>query len=218
MSINNFIIMADIVKSRKQPSKELLSNFKEITKSVNDKNKKKLISPLTITLGDEFQGISNSLENAIEVLISTEEQIIKNELQFKLRWVINYGSIDTPINRKTAHEMIGKGLTSTRDLLEASKGYNSTRFNLYIHNQQDIKEIKKINQLMILLESIMDDWKIKDFPLITAFIENPDYKLVANILNKDKSLMWRRFNNLKINQYLLLKKMIFTETKEYIQS
>lgn len=218
MSINNFIIMADIVKSRKQPSKELLSNFKEITKSVNDKNKKKLISPLTITLGDEFQGISNSLENAIEVLISTEEQIIKNELQFKLRWVINYGSIDTPINRKTAHEMIGKGLTSTRDLLEASKGYNSTRFNLYIHNQQDIKEIKKINQLMILLESIMDDWKIKDFPLITAFIENPDYKLVANILNKDKSLMWRRFNNLKINQYLLLKKMIFTETKEYILS
>lgn len=218
MGINNFIIMADIVKSRKQPSKELLSNFKEITKSVNDKNKKKLISPLTITLGDEFQGISNSLENAIEVLISTEEQIIKNELQFKLRWVINYGSIDTPINRKTAHEMIGKGLTSTRDLLEASKGYNSTRFNLYIHNQQDIKEIKKINQLMILLESIMDDWKIKDFPLITAFIENPDYKLVANILNKDKSLMWRRFNNLKINQYLLLKKMIFTETKEYIQS
>jgi hypothetical protein len=57
---------------------KLQEKFKETTEYINRKFSKKLVSPLTITLGDEFQGIAKSLKNSILIIISLEEHILKN--------------------------------------------------------------------------------------------------------------------------------------------
>ena len=61
---------------------------------------------MTITLGDEFQGVIDSTENAIKVIFEIEEEIINNNQDLKLRYVINKGKIDTPINKNIAYEML----------------------------------------------------------------------------------------------------------------
>ena len=83
----------------------------------NQKLEHDIISPYTVTLGDEFQGIATSLHAVIEAIFYMEETILRKRLEFKVRYVAVHGEIDTPINRLKAHTMMGPGLTKAREVL-----------------------------------------------------------------------------------------------------
>lgn len=100
------ILMADIVISRKSDQQTLMDNFKEVTDETNVSLKKYLLSPLTITLGDEFQGVAKNIESAIALLFHIEENIIHKAYGFQLRFVVFEGRIDTPINKEIAYGML----------------------------------------------------------------------------------------------------------------
>lgn len=72
--MKQFILMADIISSRNYPSKNLINDFKSIVQSTNNKYKEQMISPLTITLGDEFQGVINDLKSSISIILYMEEE------------------------------------------------------------------------------------------------------------------------------------------------
>jgi hypothetical protein len=108
------ILMADIINSRRKNSSLLMQQFKDIVSSVNKVKSENLISPLTITLGDEFQGLTNTIENGIKTIFDIEEIILDKQYDFKLRYVLLYGQIDTEINTSIAYEMLGEGLTNAR--------------------------------------------------------------------------------------------------------
>lgn len=201
----NFILMADIIGSSNMQQKMLMVDFKSVVNVINRKAKQTIISPMTITLGDEFQGVIDDLQSALEIILMMEEEIISQQLNFKLRYVLVEGEIDTPINKKIAYEMLGSGLTEARNLLLASKKSN-TRFEIQTENKA---KTAVINDAFSIYQSIIDNWQLeKDFQLITTFIQFKDYKLVAEKLNKDRSLMWRREKTLKMKEYLSIKNII----------
>ncbi|MCX7638803.1 MAG: SatD family protein, partial [Cyclobacteriaceae bacterium] len=105
------IIMADVVGSSKQKANALMKTFRKLTDEVNQDAKQYIVSPLTVTLGDEFQGIVTDLTGAVNILIMFEEKIIRSGQDIKLRYVIHQGEIATPVNIHNAHGMLGKGLT-----------------------------------------------------------------------------------------------------------
>jgi len=199
------IIMADIIDSRKNDQKELMNQFKKVTKEVNYDQKKVLLSPMTITLGDEFQGIVDSVESAVNLIFFIEEKIIHDHAGFKLRYVIFEGAIDTPINKVTAHEMLGDGLTKARETLEETKNSNC-RYHFSLKNK---KKSDALVDSMYIYQSILDDWKVsKDYHLITTFIKHRDYKKVADELGKTRSQIWKREKSLKIEAYFSCKSVI----------
>ena len=61
-----FIVMGDIIKSSQYTYDEL-KTFRKVVDNINQDYD--LISPLTITLGDEFQGIVESLTQAVEIIL-----------------------------------------------------------------------------------------------------------------------------------------------------
>ncbi|QHS63188.1 SatD family protein [Chitinophaga agri] len=200
-----FILMADIIGSRATKQDKLMRDFKKIVHTINHVYQRKILSPLTITLGDEFQGIAIDLNATLELIIALEEQIIEQHVQMKLRYVLVEGEIDTPINNNIAYEMLGAGLTEARQMLTNDKSSNS-RFHFSIQNEQ---QSAALNNIFNIYQSIVDDWKLeKDFELITQFLKLKDYKLVAEKLEKDRSLIWRREKTIKINEYISLKKVI----------
>src|ERR1700743_3564273 len=101
-----FILMADIVGSRRMKQTQLKADFQNAVQYVNLMLPDQLLSPLTITLGDEFQGVAASLLAAIFVIFRLEEHIISASKRFKLRYVLVEGPIDTPINREIAYGMM----------------------------------------------------------------------------------------------------------------
>ncbi len=199
------IIMADIVDSRSSDQNKLMKSFKKVTKDVNNDHREVLLSPMTITLGDEFQGVVDSVESAVELIFFLEEKIIHEQAGFKLRYVIFEGAIDTPINKVIAYEMLGEGLTNAREALDENKK-SDCRYHFHLKNK---KKSNALTDSMFLYQSILDDWKIsKDYHLISSFIELKDYKKVADELGKTRSQIWKREKSLKIEEYFSCKSII----------
>ena len=127
------ILMADIISSGYFEQEHLMNDFKKAVNLINKRHKKHLISPLTITLGDEFQGIPESISSALEIIFDLEEMLIQQHFTFRLRYSLGQGVIDTPINTKVAYGMLGSGLTQAREALEALK-HEHIRFHVATHN------------------------------------------------------------------------------------
>ena len=204
--MNHTVLMADIIASRKKPGKQLIREFKELTLLANKKLKSSLRSPLTITLGDEFQAVAQSVKDAVKVILFLEEHIIHLNLQFKLRYVLHVGTIETAINKKTAHGMLGSGLTNARENLLSLKK-EKERFLIKTKNRRSEYQL---NRAFFLYQDIIDEWNHKDYVLLSEFLNTKDYKEIAELLGMNTSTAWRRRRSLKIPQYIALKELILS--------
>lgn len=198
------ILMADIQNSSQQDQKKLAVEFKALIQSANKYFKNELYSPLTITLGDEFQGISKTLTTAIKIIFYLEETILRKEYTMKLRYIVNTGKIETPVNHKIAYGMMGSGLTAARNHLTALKKENN-RFKIFTNNPG---RTSTLNQALFLYQTYIDHWKPKDFALISSFLKLIDYKKVALKHKLNPSSTWRRQKSLNISQYNSIKEII----------
>ena len=204
-----YIIMADIVGSSSFEGATLMRNFKQMIALHNKRFAPSILSPLTITLGDEFQGVVSDLSAALQLIIALEEYLFTQSLGFKLRYSLHYGTIDTDINHKIAHGMVGAGLTKARENIFVLKKEKHNRFLIAI----DANVLDSIyNKLFVVYQRFVDDWKPEDSGLVNAFLQYEDYKLVAQKLKKDVSLIWRRKKSLHIHEYLCLKQAILEST------
>lgn len=203
--MNYSILMADIINNRREESNKLMFDLRKLVFIINKKWKKQVLSPLTITLGDEFQGVIHNLENAYKIIFDIEELIITHNLKLKLRYVLNYGKIDTPINNRIAYEMLGDGLIVAREKLNSLKK-NTNRFHVII--APDIKKQQLINDLFKLYENYIDNWKKNEYHIVREFLSGKDYQEIAGILDVNISTAWRRKKSLNIEEYNICKNLI----------
>lgn len=201
------ILMADIVDSRKADQILLINEFKRAVHYINNRWEMSIMSPLTITLGDEFQGVIKDMESCYKLVFDMEEFIIEHSLSIKLRYVMNYGIIETPINRDIAYEMLGDGLTQAREQLNKLKS-SSNRFMILSDKNEMNSAV--ISDLFLLYGSYIDSWKLNEYRLVSEFLKNKDYKVVANNLGMNKSSTWRRYKSLHIEEYNTTKDLILT--------
>lgn len=208
------ILMADIVGSSKQKGKSLMNDFKGIVDRINENDKQYILSPLTITLGDEFQAVVKNLEGALRIVFDLEIMTkLYPKKPFKLRFVIHDGEIQTTINRQKAYEMLGPGLTKARDELNGLKS-SKQRFRFLLEN----KDLSlRLNLLFSVYQGIVDKWTMAQQKVVNAFWESglnsKDYKEVAKILKKDPTVIWRRKKSLMIEEELNLRKLAFSLTE-----
>jgi hypothetical protein len=200
-----WIIMADVIDSHVENQLELQSQLADIVQFINNKFAKNILSPLTITLGDEFQGVCKNLANLTEIIIEINELKFSNKYSFELRFVVYYGEIETPINEKIAHGMLGKGLTEARKALNELKKDES---NYFFKTEKESKSIV-LKDAFIVLDGISKKWNINnDFDVVQALLNNPDYKVAAIALNKDRTLIWKRAKSLQVLNYNSQKRVI----------
>lgn len=201
----HWIIMADIIKSSDYQGLILHEEFKDIVKVVNLKFKKKLISPLTITLGDEFQGITKRLKDSIDIIIYMEETILKKKSFFALRYIVNCGEIETPINSEIAYGMLGEGLTNARKMLESLKN-NDLRFDFEIGK---IIKNQSLKDAFLIFQNIQSKWHSKDDKkMASLFIQYHDYKVIASKTGITRSQIWKKEKSLNISSYFAIKNII----------
>ena len=202
-----WILMADVVGSSKQAGKQLAQQLQQLTNYLNETYKAAILSPLTVTLGDEFQGVVKNRQQGVAILLAAEEWLIAKESAVKLRYVLWNGPIETAVNPTIAHGMLGDGLTQARQKLIELKHDRNTRF--YVGNEQPDAVL---NQLLFLYDSIVSQWKKQDYALVDALLRTGDYKLAAQQLGKDYSLIWRREKSLQIPQLKAIENLIQHET------
>ena len=203
--MKQFILMADVISSGQKKQNQLMVDFKDLVHEINHTYKSEILSPLTITLGDEFQGIPKDLATSIKIILSLEENIIHKKLNFQLRYILHQGEIETPINTEIAYEMLGSGLTNARLMLNDLKE-EKFRFKIAIENKL---QNNVLNNAFKIFENIVQKWNLKsDFELVSNFIKFHDYKVVAEKLKKTRSQIWKREKTLNIESYNATKNII----------
>jgi hypothetical protein len=112
------VLIGDIIESKKIQKRELFqSEFQDLVNSLNSEHKEKFVSPLTITLGDEFQGLMNDSKNLF-LLIHKIQSSFQN---VTFRFALSVGDISTKLNHKNAIGMDGAGFHFARDAMEKNK-------------------------------------------------------------------------------------------------
>lgn len=203
------IFMGDVVNSSDYDGEALSKGLKELVENTNTKFSETILSPLTITLGDEFQGILRSVSSGIDLLFHFEEELLKTEPDFKLHYVLLLGEIETEINPDIAYEMMGEGLTEARKLLSTKKR-NRKRFRFKLQNKEQTEQLSRIFEV---LDTIILNWKKEDYPLILDMINNDNNSEVGELHDKNRDQIWKRRKTLMINEYNLLKDFIKTYIK-----
>ena len=210
----SIVYMADIINSRERLSSDDYVKFRNAVMKINGMFSEFILSPLTITLGDEYQGVikgrdrKDSIIKALDIVFRVEETLKFQLASVELRHVIYEGRIDTEINELIAHGMIGEALTNARqELTELKKGRRMCkRFSIHIQDEPLLST--QLERCLFLNESITDRWKTNDSEIITKFIETNNYNEVAIALGKDRSLMWRRQRSLWMREYHEVKNLI----------
>lgn len=199
-----FILMGDIVGSSTYKASKLRREFMQIVSSCNKTLEREILSPYTVTLGDEFQGVARSLRGLFDSVFYLEQISLLKRLKFKMRYIGLYGEIDTPINRMKAHGMMGAGLTRAREILTA-KRRGKPRFQFELPDAQMTKEL---NLLFLVIDGIIAKWDPDDGPLILDMIANNNNVEVGKKHKKNRTQIWKRRKNMLIEEFRALKEVI----------
>jgi hypothetical protein len=122
------ILMGDLVGSEAAPSvARVHRSFNSAVTWANARHGARILSPLTITLGDEFQGLVDGLEHALTAATDLRLKLMREGLA--CRFVIGVADIRTRVNPERAWNMMGPGLAAARDKLNDKASGNAYRFS-----------------------------------------------------------------------------------------
>jgi hypothetical protein len=123
------VLMGDVVGSERAASlKHVHEAFNKAVAGANDTFAEHIASPLTITLGDEFQGLLTRLAHAWDAAVALRLELLAAGVP--CRFVVGVAALETPLNKKEAWNMLGGGLSAARDKLNDKRTASAYRFAL----------------------------------------------------------------------------------------
>ena len=79
------VVMGDLVSSEDTASVEgLHASFNAAIQGANDAHRREIVSPLTITLGDEFQGLCATLEGGLRIVRDLRARLLSGGVGCRL--------------------------------------------------------------------------------------------------------------------------------------
>lgn len=124
---NAIVLIADIVNSRIIENRHVFQrDLKAIINTVNERSRTSHLSPITLTLGDEFQAVYGGFRTLFPDMID----IMTSIHPYQLRIAIAHGQLSTDINPNAALEMDGSAFIKARELMESLKKARHTMMQI----------------------------------------------------------------------------------------
>ena len=178
--MKKIVLIGDIVDSKSISERgKIQLQLNTVFKKIN--NDKQLLSPYTITLGDEFQAVYSKADSVFNHIW----QISLAIYPLKIRFSIGAGNITTKINKKQAIGMDGPAFYNARNGLNELK---ESGFLFTINSDELIsKEIMK--QSLFLISHLISGWKKSRFDILVLLNENFNIGEIAKKLKiSDKAV------------------------------
>lgn len=138
-------VIGDIIGSRKLPDRNDAQNrFRAMADKANLQYNADIVSPLTVTIGDEFQVLLQSIQAAPVVIEQVKQEMAPIELVFG----VGIGEIVTDINTQMAIGMDGPAFYFARQALGQAKKKKPR-----IIYRSDFVGMDMINSLQYFIES-----------------------------------------------------------------
>lgn len=163
------VVMGDLVgSSGASDHRRLHTRFNRCIDEANQRFVEILASPLTITLGDEFQGLAKALETAFVIGHSVRVSLLRDG--FAIRIAVGTTVLETKLNPDKAWNMMGPGLAEAREKLSDKKDTNCYRFSI---PQDEAIELllAGVGRSLTMIE---DAWTQTQVEYVTAILNDPE--------------------------------------------
>ena len=184
-------IIADIVASRASIDRALLQQrLKEVLGEINHDRREALVSPHTITLGDEFQALYHDPCGLFADLWRVSAALHPA----RLRYAIGVGGLDTEVNREEALGMDGPVFHRARAAIEEAK-----ELEVMFRVHGDIPGLDLINHSLMLVSHAARDWNANRLAIQAAVSRGMAAKDIAESLAISESAVYKNIDAAALN-------------------
>lgn len=205
-----FALIGDIVASKSlEERKKTQVKLENYLKIINGKYEEKMIKKISITLGDEFQGLFTSAKYLLEIIHKIELEMYPIKFRFGIgigRIEFDHGYIDSPF--RSDGEVWWNARTAIDEVkIKNSKNKQEYFSNIYVKSQNEYFN-QRINTVLDLCYSIKVNWTKKQTELIKYTIEQYGlenkfiFKNVAAHLNQSVSTIYGKYYSSKYVNYM----------------
>jgi hypothetical protein len=182
------VVIGDIEHSKQLPGderKQVQKNLESVFRKLN-RASGHIISPYTITLGDEFQTVYNSAGDIFKHIWT----VMANIHPVHVRISIGVGEITTDMKRKNALGMDGPAFYKARDQLEQMK-VNKLLLSVATENEGFNR---LVNNSFRILDSNLRGWKKNRFVILQKMYEGKEVKQIANEIGLSEVAIYKNIN------------------------
>ncbi len=194
-------VIADIIKSREILNRE---DFQlKLTNKLEQLNNssKNIISPYTITLGDEFQSVYKSADGLLEDFY----EILIELYPVKIRFSVGLDLISTNLKTNTSLGMDGPAFYKAREGIETLK---NKKISLVQFFSSQTDELDLINKSLILMNSIMNNWKYNSLFIFNELLNTNQIPKIANSLEISTRGVYKTITTNNIKEFVRMHQMI----------
>jgi len=176
---NSLVLIADIEASREVEQadrEELQRKLQKVLQQLNEEGDG-LLSPYTITLGDEFQAVFSKADHIFVHML----KIIAALHPVYVRFSLGMGAITTAINKEQALGMDGPAFHVAREGIDLLKE-SGFLFNICFADKEESLHLKIVNNTLKLLSKQIRGWNKRRVTILHMIKEGYDYKEISEHL------------------------------------
>ena len=209
------VVIGDIISSRDVEQRHALQNRLEDTFQVlngrpsrdEDQNGSALLSPFTLTLGDEFQAVYTGADTLFRDALYILEQVHPHRVRFSF----GVGSIETDINRQQAIGMDGKAFHRARDGIDKLKTHRE-EYQFSLMGMADPALNQLFNHTLHLISNLLQSWHKNRLVVLRKRMDGVSVKHIAQELEISTTAVYRNIYAGNIRELM----EIFTSMTERI--
>ncbi len=196
MARNYAVLIGDIVLSRTLDNRGAVQRkLAALCAEINKERKAfKLTSPMTITLGDEFQAVFADTTKLWECIFRTEAAMAPVEIRF----AIGLGPIDTDIKRDSALGMDGPAFYAARAAMEKLKSGN-TRYRV-----EGLSWDEYLNEVLVLISYNRTKWRKPRVVVLANLLQGKTIKEICKLVRNTEQAVYRNIRDGALDTMLTL--------------
>lgn len=203
--MNVYALIGDIVNSRQIKNRQIFQeHYHQIINKINQRYAEQLVTPFTITAGDEFQGLLYRADLIFQIIDEISIELLPNQVRFGL----GYGEIITQLNPKLSIGSDGPAYWNAREAIAYIHDNNDYGSNLVYICLDDKERMKLVNTLVSSAQFIRSKWTSTQLEVLKALIQSNYYrekfehKKLSQVLGISASALNKRIKASGIKNYL----------------
>jgi hypothetical protein len=209
--MKRIVLIADIVSSREIKDRDRIQKKLKVTLQRINQKSRSILSPMTITLGDEFQCVYS---NADEIFKHIWE-ILYTSYPEKIRFSFGIGKITTGINRIQAIGMDGPAFYEAREGLAWLKQQDYF-FNIRSSNDSELVSFAR-NTLYLVSHNI-ESWNRNRIRIMNLLTEGTQIKSIVKELRISEQAIYKNISSGGLEVILDLTKNITGVLNNIVQN
>lgn len=186
--MNYLVLIGDIVASKAIRNRsQFQSQFETVVEQASREYQSIMISPLTLTIGDEFQAVFGDTKNLFQMIAFVEQQMPS----VAFRYGFGLGSIVTEINTQRAIGMDGPAFHFARQAVELARKQEKS----YYFVCEDAQVQERLNILLSWIDLTMKRWSDQRKGIFYFYRQKMKQRAIAEKMNLSQPAVSQNIND-----------------------